>query len=403
MLAMSEQPVKRKRGRPPKHTKAPDAFPTLTLQFETPDGASPAELNSNMMVKMGEPDAFTPLMKVLPTVRRKRRKSSLASVSTDASPSKDVLTPVSALLYTTQGLAVSVRTLDNMHMLTRETPSRTAYGPTPLGAGFELRPPRRELDFEFGPAFSPRELAFPVEGQSQHLQPGPPAESTKSRPEVRGVDPGRGPDPGLLAAQRDLVDLSLAALSETENGDNGDLEIEPRGNGRALTAPETAAGNTAARDGREGREGSDVREGRQGRGFEPRPFVDDNLFSLRLVVDDAGRAMLSQKDDTSDDDKHIVPQTPKHRVEPSLRFEPDPAHNLTPLFNAMMYTVMSLDSPRREPLPPDLSSSHDAVAQHFSRANAAPHTIDTHELIRAPASPDEGDARAALKKVFYKD
>ncbi|KAF8001812.1 hypothetical protein HF325_004313 [Metschnikowia pulcherrima] len=81
-------PVKRKRGRPPKANKPEDAFPTFTMQLKSSpfSGGPNAELTSSQVVRIGEPDSFTPMMKVLPSPHRKKRsKSSSFSLPLDPS------------------------------------------------------------------------------------------------------------------------------------------------------------------------------------------------------------------------------------------------------------------------------------------------------------------------------
>lgn len=79
-------PVKRKRGRPPKALSLTNKI-TTTLNIEV--NTSPlklripqAETNSNNLLKRGAPDFFTPLMRVLPSLRKRKRKSSTSSITT---------------------------------------------------------------------------------------------------------------------------------------------------------------------------------------------------------------------------------------------------------------------------------------------------------------------------------
>ncbi|RKP29384.1 hypothetical protein METBISCDRAFT_24269 [Metschnikowia bicuspidata] len=78
-----EQPIKRKRGRPPK--KQPlDVYTSFTSLFQTVSGSiiPDAESNSNVMVKLGKPDSCIPLMKVSQssgTKHRHRGRGALAS------------------------------------------------------------------------------------------------------------------------------------------------------------------------------------------------------------------------------------------------------------------------------------------------------------------------------------
>jgi hypothetical protein len=82
---------KKKRGRPPKPTSLSSKITTtLNIAVNTPTHSSPAETNSNQIVKQGQPDFFTPLMKVSPTTRYKpkKRKSMSATSSSQSSPAK---------------------------------------------------------------------------------------------------------------------------------------------------------------------------------------------------------------------------------------------------------------------------------------------------------------------------
>lgn len=79
MTSLNELPVKRKRGRPPKKQPV-DIYMSFTSLFQTlTNSTSPsAESNSNLMIKLGEPNSFTPMMKVSPSViptKLKRRRT----------------------------------------------------------------------------------------------------------------------------------------------------------------------------------------------------------------------------------------------------------------------------------------------------------------------------------------
>ncbi|OBA23637.1 hypothetical protein METBIDRAFT_9885 [Metschnikowia bicuspidata var. bicuspidata NRRL YB-4993] len=82
-----DPPVRRKRGRPPKAEKPQDAFSTFTMQLESSPlaGGPNAELTSSQVLKGGEPDSYTPVMKVFPSPHcRKRRRSGNFSLPLDA-------------------------------------------------------------------------------------------------------------------------------------------------------------------------------------------------------------------------------------------------------------------------------------------------------------------------------
>lgn len=82
------QTPKKKRGRPPKpDSLAQKITTTLNININaSPPNSNPAELNSNLMVKRGAPDAFTPLMRVSPTHPLKRRRKSSVGTTTSGSP-----------------------------------------------------------------------------------------------------------------------------------------------------------------------------------------------------------------------------------------------------------------------------------------------------------------------------
>lgn len=91
----SDPPVKRKRGRPPK--KQPlDVYMSFTSQFQALSSSSSpsAESNSNLMIKLGEPNSFTPVMKVSPSKPiGKRRRKSIAILTSSSSSSGKLQSP----------------------------------------------------------------------------------------------------------------------------------------------------------------------------------------------------------------------------------------------------------------------------------------------------------------------
>lgn len=128
-------------------------------------------------------------------------------------------------------------------------------------------------------------------------------------------------------------------------------------------------------------------------------------------------------------DKYIVPQTPKGRDDFYVGYTPKYdlndgalAYNLTPQFNSMMYSMMSINSPQQKkgsaPSSTFMTMAQDSLdSPPFPRVNGSlDSSIDTELLgpggrnnVQAGlasqgsnvSSPgDDGDARAALKKVF---
>lgn len=135
-------PVKRKRGRPPKANKPEDAFPTFTMQLESsPLTRSPnAELTSSQVVKIGEPNSFMPMMKVLPSPHRKKRRKS-SNFSLPLQPPQiakisELLTPASRAYVAESPL--HSRVLDNLSTIMKEQPHDLSI-PSPAGDG-SLRP-----------------------------------------------------------------------------------------------------------------------------------------------------------------------------------------------------------------------------------------------------------------------
>lgn len=408
-----EQP-KRKRGRPPKHTKVADAFPTLTLQFHTLDAASPtAELNSNMMVKMGEPDAFTPLMKVSPTVHRRKRRKLSQSLS-EASPSKrprdgpDLLTPALLVSHLNHHLPVASRAVENMLFITE---SRPAYSTPPRSTVRETFSMGQSFDRPDQRAYSEQKVDRGFRAHySPYLELEPPHVASRQVQPVLPHVPLGLPDAGFpfeLFGQNQTD-------TQTEHIQREHLQAKPEQPQHPPFSHSQSMPSLLPSQQPIARSDSLL------------SFVDDNLFSLKLVVDDAGRAVLSLTDEKKKwDDKKgeelrwrsekiapleenensIVPQTPKGREDPYQ--DPSLAFNLTPQFNSMMYLMMSINSPqqKRHAVQPFINSAQDIV-QPFKNNQTS--SIDTTELfngtghasLKLDSSLDDGDARAALKKVF---
>lgn len=136
--------AKKKRGRPPKADSLSNKITTtLNINVNTsPMCNSPtAENNSNMIVKRGAPDVFTPLMRVSPNSKRKRSKSSM-SVESSAGQKKLkhelMVTPLSGAIdgtFTPYHL-INSQTLDNISMITQSNPrdnvQSNGYGSPPL-------------------------------------------------------------------------------------------------------------------------------------------------------------------------------------------------------------------------------------------------------------------------------
>ncbi|SGZ58631.1 CIC11C00000002726 [Sungouiella intermedia] len=537
-LPSMSEPVKRKRGRPPK--KLAQQFPTMTLQFSTStDSSSPtAELNSNLMVRMGEPDSFTPLMKVSPTIhhKKRRRKSSVSTVDNDLPEKRrekdsEMLTPMSTSSvtssYSRSGFLVNAAALDNISMIT--------------GSGnIPHQPYNTPPHLLIKPTFPHVPGLMNGFGDSGRAIGDPRGVNLSTRTDLRSIQSAGVTDLALASSNSEEPAQNSAnvAANSVELGVKANLgnldNLENRGNSEKMEKSGNLGNSKNPGTFRNIKKPStDVSQGlhdlhalnkinskRHSRSQNSDPFdannsqvhqetgssvtanallvsfIDDGSFSFQLIVDDQGRATLSNRPESAvaspqdidpvemepiaeepleleppprlthahtalgietlkpvqssapstanswrceskpltdskwdrqnsatvmDDgtEKYVVPQTPKGRDDFYVGYTPkydnsdSLAYNLTPQFNSMMYSMMSINSPQQKKLTyqqPFLSS--EALNAHFGRTNGAlASSIDTELLgnrrnVCEPtvqselSSPDEGDARAALKKVF---
>lgn len=379
------EPVKRKRGRPPKANKLGDAFPTLTLQFQTsPTSGSPtAELNSSMTVKMGEPDTFTPLMKVLPTThlaKRKRRRRSSNESPTRAKSDRGIPTPMSSVSSNRRlSYQLDTKAMDKMFSLTNQDMSL-------------------EMD-----------TRVPYTTPPSWLQPSPQLDG------FSGQDP-KGQNEGLMQFVEDdgftfklvVNELGRAELSarELKAGEKEREEEEKR-----------KSEEREKQEKQEDREKQEKQEkqGKQGKQEDREKPSEKEMgaFSGHIDLSDKGYAMAPSATENNDGEKHIVPQTPKGRDDFYSGFarneESGLGLKLTPQFNAMMYSVMSLNSPQQgRELQLQLFLTHQEIMDSQARAPLDVSTIDTQNLLDTGvhdaseylAHKDERDARYALKKIL---
>lgn len=498
------EPVKRKRGRPPKHAK-PASFPTMTLQFDTSPHASPPELNSNRMVQIGEPDAFTPLMKVSP-MRRKRRASDLPRV---------MLTPKS--VHTPGRLSSAIDTMSELTQLAvYNTPpeslardKRGSLGETRGMEGFSgsIGNSMGNSIGNMGNSIRNMGNSIATIGNSMGSNMGNSVSSIGSIDSIGGpIDSlldaparGRGYDlPRIVsqpttntAAQQHKIsapDKGRVAASSSANriGLDGTLSLSTvgilSGNGLGKArGPDLSSSASVAPKMR----GNPSSEGSAASTHPSSPirrvnYIDDGAFSFQLVVDDLGRAKLSRRGSTAQEHKTEQKQEQKLQEQKSQPKAPEPespkqeleaflprlqhantaigietlrdddivpqtpktlddidgcdalAYNLTPQFNSMMYQMMNINSPqqRRNPVQPFISV-HDPLrgsieTELLARADRMdrPESMDARRLERiqpltqalsvatlshsqsledaSMSSPDEEDARVALKRVVRK-
>lgn len=424
-----QEPIKRRRGRPPKNNKLPEAFPTLTLQFQTsPESGSPtAESNSNMMVKMGEPDTFTPLMKVSPSnpsSRKRRRKSnyhsdiddspskrSVLSQNTDLGSEEPLLTPMS--LSSVNGgpsLYVNAKTLENLSFITKGDSKHES------ASTYSLATPPKHNAFDRNGSSLAKLTESTIESSSNT---GTENEKVKLAPTIESLADSMSyvDDDSflfqLVVDERGKAVLSNKGLSKSNpkvfhRDTNDHLSEFPHEMTRPsiLTHSNTAIGiETFHRITKDGSSNDKPKR----KLSEPTKPVLPSYASL-----------VSSSDNDALPEKLIVPQTPQSNT---LAFSETPifmqtdtsapqgdlAFNLTPQFNAMMYLMMSINSPQQKrnfsQQQPFLNPQIDL--NQYNRLNGGQaHAIDTRELLGAQdstpnsASSDEGDARAALRKAF---
>lgn len=413
-----QEPIKRRRGRPPKHNKLPEAFPTLTLQFQTsPELGSPtAESNSNMMVKMGEPDAFTPLMKVSPSnpsSRKRRRKSnyhsdiddspskrSVASQSTDLASEEPLLTPMS--LSSVNGgpsLYVNAKTLENLSLITKGDSKQHPRSNYSLAT-----PPKHQPYDKNGSSLA--KLTAQIIKTSQEKNTN--AEGSKES--LSGTMSYVDDDSFLLQLvvdEKGKAALSNKGMSGSKTNSDHLAELP-----HEMTRPSALLHlNTAI--GIEAWHNSYKEE-------VPNDFNKRKLSEPVKPMLPSYASLVSGSETDSLPDKLIVPQTPQSSgiaySETPIFMQTDSsapsgdlAFNLTPQFNAMMYLMMNINSPQQKRnLSLQQSFLNPQLDMHqYSRLNGGlAHAIDTRELLgiqdSSPksSSSDEGDARAALRKAF---
>ncbi|GBL49958.1 hypothetical protein CAJCM15448_22320 [Candidozyma auris] len=413
-----QEPIKRRRGRPPKNNKSPEAFPTLTLQFQTsPDSGSPtAESNSNMMVKMGEPDAFTPLMKVSPSIpssRKRRRKSnyhsdieespskrSSLSQNADMGPEEPLLTPMSlSSVNSGTNSYLNAKTLDNIAQVTR---SDSQVSPTPK---YTLAtPPKINPVLRNGSSSAKSTANVP-----QKIEEEDEAAKKESKLSKRtSTDLMSYIDDDSFVFQLVVDDKGKAVLSNKGSSTKtkptqqiANDQVHEASLPSAMTQTNPVMGSEMLRP--------IQKDGKRLESFKP------TLPSYASLV--------SASDSDISTDKLIVPQTPQSNnivySETPIFMQTDTsgsngelAFNLTPQFNAMMYSMMNINSPQQKKnfsqQQPFLNPQVDL--NQYSKSNSAQvHAIDTREILgggqdTSPESSnsDEGDARAALRKAFHR-
>lgn len=368
-----------------------------------------------MMVKMGEPDAFTPLMKVSSSSlssRKRRRKStyhsdvddspskrSVASQSTDLGSDEPFLTPMS--LSSVNGgptLYVNAKTFDNLSFITKGEPK-------PASNYSLATPPKHDNYTKNGTSQANHTEDFVKSSPEKHPEPAPLKKTLAGSMSYVEDD--------AFLFQLVIDDKGKAALSNKTLSTSNSIDERLAELPSEMTRPSmllhssTAIGietwkNTSKDDAHA--------ELSKRKLSEP---VKPMLPSYATLLSGSETDPLPEK--------LIVPQTPQSSgitysetpifMQTESSANGDLAFNLTPQFNAMMYLMMNINSPQQKKghslqqsfLNPQLDLNH------YSRLSGGlAHAIDTRELLGAQEtspkslSPEEVDARAALRKAFGK-
>lgn len=384
-----DPPVKRKRGRPAKLKKDEGNYPSFTMQFRAfPESISPsAELDSNMIMQMGEPDAFTPLMKVSPTLSRKKaRKATGVATPVSDSPFWDDLANPQKLKPC---MGITPGTMNKLSLITSSDIPPPPYLTSPpnsaLKPSLSMSPDLKELRYsERNKSRAPKSLplknepAFFPKGEQNVMKPNCPrnvsfVEDNFFSFKLTVDDGGRA----ALAARHD-DDEQVSANTGSDNACERS-SIVSSGAGSSLSIESCSVFGTLV--------SSDTDEG---------------------VEQASGN-------------KFIVPQTPIQKEHETPRMDSavetyNTAFNLTPQFNTMMYSMMSINSPQmKQSSSLQVSYGHSPLHvidcnedQRSRKPDALETAMNTAHLMEGELSGmagfcmDEGDARSALKKAFRK-
>lgn len=416
-MSMSDPPVKRKRGRPPK--KQPlDVYTAFTSQFQAQSSPSnpSAETNSNLMIKLGEPNTYAPVMKVSPSKShlrlRRRRFSCMGAINDTALPSKvlspkfdsfslpslpiadyGLPTPLTVRSNTTfsnsPGLALDDKVYEDMQRVISLDSRSSRYSLPNLNCNYSSY----ELPLS-SPQCTPC-LSEPPTSRSdldilcRTLQLSPtkqdtisdqyPQTSTKLDPADSLSNPTSADD--AILPSTEAFSFNLVVDSE----------------GRAVFSFDDSASPSPIKE-----------------GFKTSSIaVQESKLNSRVVTD---RQYPSRYFD-----EHLLPLTPRRKVQSTAECDLqyniceesfDTKFHLTPHFNSTMNSLIGINSPQQQnwPVMSDLcqgiaSPSIKHQSDPGSANNCRDMWVDTSNLyktinISSLPCPDGGDARVALRKAF---
>ncbi|EMG47111.1 hypothetical protein G210_2611 [Candida maltosa Xu316] len=295
-----QQTPKKKRGRPPKpNSFAQKITTTLNINVNTsPLHSSPAESNSNLSVKQGAPDIFTPLMRVSPSSAKKKKRKSSSSGSMNGSPTSikklksstskptkqqhnnnPLVTPLSSSVENNfpnsdPPYQINYKTLDNISMITQ---SQSFYNtPPPTSRNRFFSTPNSQnygLDKLSSPNFPAPIDHHPIKDINNYSSPNL-GKINESKHEALSFSPSKN----LLPP----VSLSSNTNNTSNIKSNKDASSPP-----TTTATTTTATTTTTEE--ENKDNSSIRK--SSTATTTRKSSED--FSFKLTIDDSGKAVLS--------------------------------------------------------------------------------------------------------------
>lgn len=288
---MATPTVKRKRGRPPKPNSLSNKITTtLNINVNTsPLYSSPtAESNSRLTVKRGAPDIFTPLMRVSPTSRRKRSRkesfpgdgSTAGRLSKKRQLDEVLATPignsmVGAPAYSPYKL-VNPKTLDNLTLAVRSSSEGQISMHHSSSASVYNTPPSS--------AVSMRNLIHDISGTDDTaLRSKVSVYTPLAHLNLNQVQTMQNCGFNLADARHNLNSMSFGSYDSVGSGQVSPRHVSPSHMSpnieytdlpKNLLPPASIAKKTLSQSSKEEKN-------------------DKNDFSLKLMVDDVGRAVLA--------------------------------------------------------------------------------------------------------------
>lgn len=416
MTSLNEVPVKRKRGRPPKKQPV-DVYMSFTSLFQalTSSTSPSAESNSNLMVKLGEPNSFTPMMKVTPSVvpkKPKRRRTNSFGI---------LLSRLRSPSMASYSCSPTSRRAD----IGLPTPATTRSNATPTGTqGLELDYKLSEEVFNLG-VFKRDDSAPHLCSKSRSLSNFDlPYESSQYTPRLSLSS----------ACHSDLEPycrtVNLASLDEFEDEEifgmtrhmNGKITTDEKSPTKCIDKSDQVSFNLVV-DGR-GRASFSL-DGKEMLALLMQTTEKSSMSKLDLESNcEANEAPAIGLQPMESDPTHMLQNRDDNNAESFVdryhfeaavdKFEAN--FNLTPQFNSMMNTMMNVSSPPHENWSCVINYFPESQMHDFHETNPYLHNqqcsvpiesteADTSSLYKTvnvntlPGS-EAGDAGAALRRAF---